>query len=380
MDAGIGTWARRGVGFGIGVLIVAAVVVGLYLTAKIVALVLISILFASALAPLVDRLRSRAPFGRATSAGLLFLAAAAIVVFVGVLLVTTALSQIDEIGERVPTMIKSARASAAELQPAALAAAAGALLDALDRTVRRAPAPTADQVILAGFTIVEAFGALVTVVTLVYFWLLERARIQRFVLAFVALPRRGGVREAWNDVEDGLGRWVRGQLIIMALMGVSTGIAYTVLGVPGALVLGLTAGLFEVIPIVGPLLGAIPALIVAATVRPELILSVAVVYAIVQIAEANVVVPIVMRNTVGLSPYIVLVSILLGAGLGGIMGAFLAIPVAASAEIILERLQARTVPVGLEPSPGADLDEDGEVDDPGKDVPRTGDPIRAPGT
>jgi predicted PurR-regulated permease PerM len=270
-------------------------------------------------------------------------------------------------------MIKSARATA-DLQPAPLAAAIGALLDALDRAVRRAPAPTADQVIVAGFTIVEVFGALVTVVTLVYFWLLERARIQRFVLAFVALPRRGGVREAWNDVEDGLGRWVRGQLIIMALMGVATGIAYTLLGVPGALVLGLTAGLFEVIPIVGPLLGAIPALIVAATVRPELILSVAVVYAIVQIGEANILVPIVMRNTVGLSPFIVLVSILLGAGLGGIMGAFLAIPVAASAEIILERLQARTVPVGLEPSPGADLDEDDDPD--GKPATK---PVHAPG-
>jgi predicted PurR-regulated permease PerM len=379
MDAGIGTWARRGMGFGLGVLIVTAVVVGLFVTAKLVALVLISILFASALAPLVDQLRSKAPFGRATSAGLLFLAAGAIVVFLGVLLVATALSQIDEIADRVPTMIKSARATA-DLQPAPIAAAIGALLDALDRAVRRTPAPTADQVIVAGFTIVEVFGALVTVVTLVYFWLLERARIQRFVLAFVALPRRGGVREAWNDVEDGLGLWVRGQLIIMALMGVSTGIAYTVLGVPGALVLGLTAGLFEVIPIVGPLLGAIPALIVAATVRPELILSVAVVYAIVQIAEANIVVPIVMRNTVGLSPFIVLVSILLGAGLGGIMGAFLAIPVAASTEIILERLQARTVPVGLEPSPGADLEEDGEVDDPDEDVPRAGDPVHAPGT
>lgn len=378
MDAGIGTWTRRGIGFGLGVLIVGAVVVGLFVTAKLVALVLISILFASALAPLVDRLRSKGPFGRATSAGLLFLAAAAIVVILGVLLVTTALSQADEIGKRVPAMITSARVTA-DLQPAPLAGAIGALLDALDRAVRRSPAPTADQVIVAGFTIVEAFGALVTVVTLVYFWLLERARIQRFVLAFAALPSRGGVREAWNDVEDGLGRWVRGQLIIMALMGVSTGIAYTILGVPGALVLGLTAGLFEIIPIVGPLLGAIPALIVAATVRPELILSVAIVYAIVQIAEANIVVPIVMRNTVGLSPFIVLVSILLGAGLGGIMGAFLAIPVAASAEIILERLQARTVPVGLEPSPGADLEDD-EVGDPDEDGPRAGDAIRAPGT
>ena len=190
MDAEIGTWTRRGIGFGLGVLIVAAVVVGLFVTAKLVALVLISILLASALAPLVDRLRSNGPFGRATSAGLLFLAAGAIVVALGVLLVTTALSQIDEIGDRVHDDQVGPRDGR---QPPACAdrGRVGALLDALDRAVRRSPAPTADQVIVAGFTIVEAFGALVTVVTLVYFWLLERARIQRFVLAFVALPRRG---------------------------------------------------------------------------------------------------------------------------------------------------------------------------------------------
>ena len=140
----------------------------------------------------------------------------------------------------------------------------------------------------------------------------------------------------------------------MLLMGVATSVAYTILGVPGALVLGLIAGLFEAVPIVGPLLGAVPALVVAATVRPELILAVAVVYAIVQIAESNVVVPIVMRNTIGLSPFIVLVSLLLGAGLGGLLGAFLAIPIAASAEIILERLQNRETPVGLEPAPATD--------------------------
>ncbi|MGZ6269677.1 MAG: AI-2E family transporter [Candidatus Limnocylindrales bacterium] len=376
MDAGIGSWTRRGIGFAIGVIFVAAIVVGLIVTAQLVALVFIAILFASALGPLVDRLRARAPFGRATSTGLLFLAGAAIVVFLGAILVTTAVQQVSEIGDRLPSMIRSARATAADLQPAPLGAAAGALLDALDRAVRRTPAPTADQVLLAGVTIAEVIGALATVVTLIYFWLLERARIQRFALAFLPLDRRAGIRQAWNDVEDGLGRWVRGQLVIMVLMGVSTGIAYTVLGVPGAVVLGLTAGLFEAVPIVGPLLGAVPALLVAATVRPELIAAVAIVYAIVQLAEANIVVPMVMRNTVGLSPFIVLVSLLLGAGLAGILGAFLAIPVAASVEIILERLQSRDVPVGLEPGPTS---EDADDEDGAAAEHRPTDPVPASG-
>jgi predicted PurR-regulated permease PerM len=358
MDAGIGPWMRRGAGFMLGAVIVAALVVAFVVTSGLVALVFIAILFASALAPLVDRIRARAPFGRATSAGLLFLAAALLLVFLGVILVTTALSQMGEIADRIPAMVRSAKATSASLQPAPLAAAADALLGALDRILRRPAAPTADQVIVAGFTIAEVFAAVTTVITLIYFWLLERARLQRFVLAFLPLPRRSGVREAWNDVEDLLGRWVRAQLILMGLMGIATGVAYTVLGLPGALVLGLAAGLFEAVPIVGPLLGAVPALLVAATVRPELILAVAAVYAVVQLAESNIVVPIVMRNTIGLSPFVVLVSLLLGAGLGGFLGAFLAIPIVASAEIILERLQARVDPVGLEP--GSDTEDDPE--------------------
>jgi predicted PurR-regulated permease PerM len=349
MDDGIGRWTRRGIGFALGILIVVAVVAALVVTSRLVALVFMAILFASALAPLVDGLRARAPFGRTAATGLLFLAAGAVVVFLGVVLVSTALAQINEIGDRVPSMIVSARATVADLRPAPVGAAIGALLDALERTI------------------VDIFGALATVVTLIFFWLHERARLQRFVLAFLPLDRRGGTRQAWNDVEDRLGRWVRAQLILMVLMGVSTGIAYSVLGVPAALVLGLAAGLFEAVPLVGPFLGAIPALIVAATVRPELILAVAVVYAVVQIAESNIVVPMVMRNTIGLSPFIVLVSILLGAGLGGILGAFLAVPIAASAEIILERLQSRVVPVGIEPEspPGiTDADEPADPTEP----------------
>jgi predicted PurR-regulated permease PerM len=173
------------------------------------------------------------------------------------------------------------------------------------------------------------------------------------VLAFLPMARRAGARQAWNDVEDRLGRWVRAQLTLMALMGVATGIAYSLLGLPAALVLGLAAGLLEAVPIVGPLLGAVPALVVAATVRPELILAVAATYAVVQIAESNVVMPMVMSSSLGLSPFIVLVAVLFGAVLGGGAGAYLAIPIAASAEIVLERLQARTVPVALEPEAAA---------------------------
>ena len=92
----------------------------------------------------------------------------------------------------------------------------------------------------------------------------------------------------------------------------------------------------------------------ATTGGPQLVLAVVVVYVVVQLLESNIVVPIVMRNSVGLSPFLVLVSLLVGATLGGILGAFISVPIAASAEIVLQRLQAREVPVALEPDVGAD--------------------------
>jgi predicted PurR-regulated permease PerM len=139
--------------------------------------------------------------------------------------------------------------------------------------------------------------------------------------------------------------WVRGQLILMGAMGIATGIAYSILGLPSALLLALVAAVTEAIPIVGPLLGAIPAILVAATVSPELALVVAGIYVVLQIVEGNVLVPLVMRNTIGISPFLVIVSVLVGATAGGIIGALFAVPVAAAVVVLLERLQARKVPV-----------------------------------
>ena len=373
MDAELGRWTRRGIGFGAGVVVVVAIVAGTLAGLKIVAMILVAILFASALGPVVDAVRMRAPFGRTAATGLLFLTVGALVLALGILLVITAASQVGEIVAKVPSAIAAARAGVTGL-PAPLASLLGPVLADLDRTVRSAPQPTSDQVLGAGGTILDIVNTLVTVATLTFFWLHERARLQRFALAFLPLERRMGVRLAWNDVEDRLGHWMRGQLTLMGLMGVATGIAYTLLGLPVSLALAVAAGLFEAVPIVGPLLGAIPAVLVAIAVRPDLVLPVVGIYVTLQVVESNVVVPIVMRNTVGLSPFIVIVSILFGATLGGLLGAFIAVPMAASAEIILERLQARAQPVGLEPAgtPAEDAPDPQHVAHGARPVERAG--------
>jgi predicted PurR-regulated permease PerM len=160
----------------------------------------------------------------------------------------------------------------------------------------------------------------------------------------------------------------------MGTIGIGTAVAYTLLGVPAGILLGLIAALAEAIPIIGPLLGAIPAVLVAATVSPQLALAVAGVYLVLQLIEGNVLVPLVMRNTTGISPFLVILSILVGGAAGGFVGALLAVPIAAAGEVIIEGLQAREVPVAQDPTSAEKTeDEENAPDDPDtagqRDVP-----------
>lgn len=349
MRAEILLWLTRGVGLAVGAALVLATAFIALRASGVLLLVFLAILLASALEPFIGWIRARLPLGRGPTILVvyaLFVVVVAALVFV---LVPAALRQADELSRSLPAFLQHLREQAATLRPAALASSVTTLIDAASEFFRTTPAPEPDQVVNASITVIEGVVSVATLLTVVFFWLVEHARLQRYALSFVPAAHRPGWRQAWNEVETRLGLWVRGQLTLMLAIGVATSIAYTLLGLPSALLLGVFAGLAEAIPIVGPAAGAVPALFIAITVSPQLAILVAIVYVILQFIEANVLVPMVMKNTIGLSPFIVLVSLLIGAAAGGIVGAFVAVPLAAAAEVVLERLQARDVPVTQEP-------------------------------
>ena len=300
----------------------------------------------------------------------MFLASVIALAFV---VVPLAIDQFGEVVAALPQFLDQAREWAATLRPAALSQAVLSVVDLASRSLPT-DAPEGEEIVAVGVTVAGAVMSLLTLLTVVFFWLTEHARLQRYALAFLPAWRRRRAREIWNQVESRLGRWVRAQLILMGALGVGTGIAYTLLGVPAATLLALLAALAEAIPIVGPLLGAIPAVLVAATVSPELAVIVAGVYLVLQLIEGHVLVPLVMRNTVGISPFLVILSVLAGATAGGFVGALLAVPIAATAEILLEGLQAREVPVAQDPAAGPEREGDEEPDD-GADVPADQEPV-----
>ncbi len=348
MRADLLVWTVRGAGFAVGVAIVLLLVTIGRAAANVLLLVFIAVLLASALEPVVGAIRSRIGARRGLAILLVYATFFAVVVGLALVIVPAAINQFNEIVAGLPPLLANAREWAASIQPRGLSTSVTALLDAAENAVAPAP-PDPNEVVEVGLTVAEAVVSLATLLAIVFFWLLEHARLQRFALAFLPAPRRAGAREAWNEVENRLGSWVTGQLILMATIGIATGTACALLGVPSALLLGLIAALTEAIPIVGPFIGAVPAVLVAATVSPELALVVAAVYLVIQFIEGNVLVPLVMRNTIGVSPFLVIVSLLIGAAAGGVVGALFGVPVAAAGVAILERLQARSVPVAQDP-------------------------------
>jgi predicted PurR-regulated permease PerM len=358
MRSDISDWMIRGMGLALGALLVYGLVQLGIGARNVLLLLFVSVLLASALEPMVGWLRQRLPIGRVGTILVVYLTFFVVMLGLAFIVLPAAVSQGQKILAALPATIDQVREWASHLRPVALSRSITALVDSLGETFAPAPPPGPDEVVKVGTAVAEGAVFLFTMLAVVFFWLVEHARLQRYTLAFLPATRRAGSRRAWNEIETRLGLWVRGQLILMGAIGVATGVTYTLLGIPGALLLGLIAALTEAIPIVGPLLGAIPAVLVAATVSPELALVVGGIYLVFQLIESNVLVPMVMRSTIGISPLLVLFSLLVGAAVGGLIGAFLAVPLAASVEIVLSHLQARDTPVAQDPAAVESPDEE----------------------
>jgi putative permease len=344
------SWSIRGIGLGIGLLLVVVVALVAQTAANVIMLILVAVLLASAMDPLVGAIRSRIGISRVPIILAVYIAVIVLTVVLVMQLVPAALSQAAELASRLPQTFEDARARAESLEPAVIGTTLTALLDTLDFTLMGSgfTRPDPGTIVEFGMTAADAALALVSVATMAFFWLISRETIQRFILALLPLSQRGGVRSEWDHIERRMGFWVRGQLTLMTVVGVASTLAYTLLGLPNALLLGAFAGLAEIIPIVGPAIGAIPALIAAFLAGgPELALLVGGFYVVIQVVEGNVLVPIVMKDAVGLPPFVVIASLLIGAAVAGIAGAVLAVPVSTALGAVLENVQARRRAVAL---------------------------------
>lgn len=184
-----------------------------------------------------------------------------------------------------------------------------------------------------------AIVALFSIVLIAVYWMVEKARIKRAIAGVTRGERRRRFLRQWRAVEQTVGAWMRGELVLMTVIGTLVAVAYGLLGIPFWLLLGVIAGLTEAIPNIGPILGAIPAVLLALTVDVRLALAVIAFVILLQALENAILVPRVMRSAVGLLPLVVILAILAGAAFAGVAGALLAVPVAAVIQTVVRDLR-----------------------------------------
>ncbi|TSC78132.1 MAG: hypothetical protein G01um101433_419 [Parcubacteria group bacterium Gr01-1014_33] len=162
------------------------------------------------------------------------------------------------------------------------------------------------------------------------FYLAAQERgIESFLRLVTPLDQEPYVLDLWTRAQKKLGRWLQTQILLGAIVGFFIFFGLTMLGVRYALLFALLSAVFEIIPVVGPILAAVPAVSAAFLASPLLGISTAILFVAVQQMESHIIVPVVMRKAIGLSPLIVVLALLVGGKLGGIFGILLAVPLTA---------------------------------------------------
>jgi len=211
----------------------------------------------------------------------------------------------------------------------------------VQEAVEKAPGTGGDafEAVLRGlWGVVGGLFGLVTILILAFYFLLDSDVIVNSFVRIFPRGQRRRVDQACRRVTTKVSAWLGGQLFLAGVIGGSAALALWLMGVPYFYVLALIAAVGELIPIVGPLLSAIPAIAVAATVSWPLALGVTIFYVAQQQFENHVLVPKVMSRQVGISAAVVIVALMLGGSLMGIVGAILAVPSAAILHVLFEEL------------------------------------------
>lgn len=322
-------------------LIVVGTLVGLYLLFQMRHLILLlfgAILFASTVRPLVGLLE-KARITRGFAILIIYLVTFLVVITIVASVLPTVVTRFIELSNSQSQIVQSVENFLRQLSALAQSQANVTVTVPTDNELNAALGELrkrmSDQLLGSWSLSFQLITDLLLIFTMAFYWLTERDRFQTLMMRLVPLGRRAHVETIFNDIESALGAYVRGQGIMVATVGAMVFLGLTLLGVPYAVLLAALAGIAEAIPIVGPILGAVPGLVIAIiTQPPEKVLFVLLMYVLIQQIESSVLVPKIMERQVGLSPLSVILALAAGNLLGGLTGALIAVPVAAALQIL----------------------------------------------
>ena len=310
---------------------VASFVLALYLFAllkDVLIMLFVVFIFVAAVNPTIVALQSK-HISRGLAVTIFYAVLATILLLLGLLLVPTLIAQSQELVRALPAISGRLINLYAQHRFAWL----GTALIELNAALKNLPG-TAVQ---TAYGLVSSLAITITGIVLSVYLLLEEKSAKEFFHQILPSSRYQAVYLTVSKISMRMGMWVRSELLLMLIIGFSSLIVYLLFGVPSALALGLWTGLCEAIPVVGPLLGVLPALLVSFSVFGVLkALALLLVYTVcIQQFEAHIIVPRIMGKALGLSPVLVILALLIGSHLFGFIGVLVAVPTAAAISVVV---------------------------------------------
>jgi predicted PurR-regulated permease PerM len=315
----------------------------LYQLQTLILFLFISIVIGTAIRPGVERLQRSFRVSRTAGIILIYILIIALLIGALALLLPLIADQATELSRHLPEYYSQVRNG--------LLNSGNSLIQNL---ARRFPAqlsffvskdPTAEnllnqvtQTVLYANLAIKGVLSVMAVFLLAYYWTQESNQVVRTLIRLIPLQRRHQTQQFLYSADQMIGGYVRGQGILCLLVGTAAFMSYTVIGLPFALVLGVIAGITEMIPIFGPVLGAIPALLAALSIDPQKAIWVLVATGLIQASESVFLVPRIMKHSMGVNPIIILLSLVAFSSVFGFPGAVLALPLAVMTQLILNRV------------------------------------------
>ena len=318
----------------------------LYELRDIIMILLFAIIIASGVTPFANWLDKKR-FPRLLGVALLYLSVFVLIAFVISLMVPFISAQINQLIQDLPNFINKVSDSLDKVQDSRyvdLFSEAQNLLDSASGYLQ------AFSGSVFGF-IVNIFGGLVSfaaIIIISFYLSVMRNGVESFIRSVVPREYEGIVTRVWRRAETKVGKWLQGQMLLALIVGLAVYIVMSLMGIKFALLLGFLAMVLELVPHVGPVLAAIPAVVLGFSTSTTLGIWVIVAWILIQQIENHILVPLILGKSVGLHPVIVIVSLLIGAKLAGILGMVLAVPVAAVVVEILEELMREPVVESIE--------------------------------
>lgn len=194
--------------------------------------------------------------------------------------------------------------------------------------------------------LMNSFSYIITLIVtpVVAFYLLKDSKeLKNDIESLIPKKYRSDVFALFRDMDDVISAYIRGHLLVCLIIGTLSGIAMYIIGIKYALVIGIIAGITEIIPYFGPIIGAVPAIIIGLFQSWQLSIKVVIVVFIIQQIESNIISPKIMGDSIGLYPLTIIFVILAGGHLYGIIGMLLAVPITAILKVIVRYIYLKVV-------------------------------------